>query len=196
MKLYWWHDSSVNNNPACGTKNRFTLSGNVEWPAQMSVGFRSAEPAHAYLASKPVSDSGFEAIRCGKLISESGIAQVAKELLENRCQTPVLKGMLENQCQTPVLEQQVSDTELGGGGRGAAGWRRGEGQALAVRLAGWAALWATPARNSAMKAASSSSSPSWMSRARRVLPSRLALNRPVGSGSAAPLAKVSLTAFL
>src|SRR5450830_313204 len=183
MKLYWWHDSSVNNNPACGTKNRFTLSGNVEWPAQMSVGFRSAEPAHAYLASKPVSDSGFEAIRCGKLISESGIAQVAKELLEN-------------QCQTPVLEQQVSDTELGGGGRGAAGWRRGEGQALAVRLAGWAALWATPARNSAMKAASSSSSPSWMSRARRVLPSRLALNRPVGSGSAAPLAKVSLTAFL
>src|SRR5688572_31498605 len=35
-----------------------------------------------------------------------------------------------------------------------------------------------------------------MSIARRVLPSRLELKRPDGSGSVAPLAKVSFTAFL
>ena len=51
---------------------------------------------------------------------------------------------------------------------------------------------ATAARISDLNAAASSSSVSWMSIARRVLPSRLALNNPAGSGSDAPLAKVSL----
>src|SRR5690606_26072735 len=45
-------------------------------------------------------------------------------------------------------------------------------------------------------AASSTCSPSRMSMARRTFPSRLALNRPDGSSSDAPLAKVILTTFL
>src|SRR5882724_7801463 len=42
----------------------------------------------------------------------------------------------------------------------------------------------------------STSSPSWRSIARLALPSRLALNRPEGSLSEAPLAKVSFTTLL
>src|SRR5262249_29505953 len=57
-------------------------------------------------------------------------------------------------------------------------------------------LSATAARMSALSAFSSILSPSWKSMARRVLPSRLELNRPDGSASDAPLAKVSFTAFL
>src|SRR5262245_794640 len=48
----------------------------------------------------------------------------------------------------------------------------------------------------AFKAFESTFSPSSKSIARLVLPSRLELNRPAGSGSEAPLAKVSFTAFL
>jgi hypothetical protein len=54
----------------------------------------------------------------------------------------------------------------------------------------------TAARMSAVKAFSSISSSSWTSIARRVLPSRLELNRPEGSSSEAPLKKVSLTTLL
>src|SRR6202047_3220111 len=50
-------------------------------------------------------------------------------------------------------------------------------------------------RTSALKADSSTSSPSWMSIARRVFPSRLELKRRAGSFSDAPLAKVSFTTF-
>jgi len=39
-------------------------------------------------------------------------------------------------------------------------------------------------------------SPSWMSMTRLTFPSRPELNRPEGSGNAAPLANVSLTMFL
>src|ERR1700704_1945290 len=49
---------------------------------------------------------------------------------------------------------------------------------------------------SACSAFSSILSPSWKSMARLVLPSRLELNRPEGSSSMAPLAKVNFTAFL
>src|SRR3954469_4575331 len=49
---------------------------------------------------------------------------------------------------------------------------------------------------SALKADSSTSSPSWMSIARRVFPSRLELKSRAGSFSDAPLAKVSFTTFL
>src|SRR5262245_50419164 len=49
---------------------------------------------------------------------------------------------------------------------------------------------------SAFNAFSSISSPSWKSMARLVPPSRLALNRPVGSFNEAPLAKVIFTTFL
>src|SRR6476646_11786990 len=55
---------------------------------------------------------------------------------------------------------------------------------------------ATAARMSAFSAPSSISSPSRRSMARLVLPSRLALKRPEGSSSAAPLAKVVFTALL
>src|SRR5439155_14377409 len=51
---------------------------------------------------------------------------------------------------------------------------------------------ATAAQISTLNAASSTSSPLCRSMARRVPPSRLALNRPEGSSSAAPLANVSL----
>src|SRR5437764_11545230 len=55
---------------------------------------------------------------------------------------------------------------------------------------------ATAARISAFNAFSSILSPSWISMARRVLPSRLELKRPTGSGSEAPLANVIFTTFL
>src|SRR5256885_16178288 len=57
-------------------------------------------------------------------------------------------------------------------------------------------LRATAWRTSALKADPSTSSPSWMSIARRVFPSRLELKRPAGSFSDAPLANVSLTTAL
>ena len=68
----------------------------------------------------------------------------------------------------------------------AGGFRRGR----AVRFS------ATAARTSARSAGSSIASPSRKSMARRVPPSRLALNRPDGSSSAAPLAKVVFTTAL
>src|SRR3984893_2420040 len=54
-------------------------------------------------------------------------------------------------------------------------------------------LRATAWRTSALKADSSTSSPSWMSIARRTFPSRLELKRRAGSLRDAPLAKVSFT---
>ena len=51
----------------------------------------------------------------------------------------------------------------------------------------------TAAFTSALKARASTFSPSRMSRARRMLPSRLELNRCAGSARLAPRAKVSLT---
>ena len=54
----------------------------------------------------------------------------------------------------------------------------------------------TAARTRAFSAFSSTFSPSRMSMARRALPSRLELNSLVGSGSDAPLAKVSFTTLL
>src|ERR1700691_4175511 len=59
-----------------------------------------------------------------------------------------------------------------------------------------AVLRATAWRTSAWKAVSLTFSPSWISIARRVLPSRLELKRRAGSFRDAPLAKVSLTTFL
>src|SRR5689334_6301774 len=59
-----------------------------------------------------------------------------------------------------------------------------------------APLRATAWRTSALKADSSTSSPSWMSIARRTFPSRLELKRRAGSFSDAPLANVSFTTFL
>src|SRR2546426_212960 len=64
------------------------------------------------------------------------------------------------------------------------------GQAVA------AAFRATAAFTSALKARASTFSPSWMSIALRVLPSRLELKRRDGSGRLAPWAKVSFTACL
>src|SRR5205807_2125346 len=55
---------------------------------------------------------------------------------------------------------------------------------------------ATAARMSAFNALSSIVSPSWISMARLVLPSRLELKRPEGSSSEAPLAKVIFTTVL
>ena len=60
----------------------------------------------------------------------------------------------------------------------------------------FAVFSAMAARISALNAVSSMRSPSWRSMARRVFPSRLALNSPDGSGSEAPFAKVSFTAAL
>src|SRR5258708_35522658 len=57
-------------------------------------------------------------------------------------------------------------------------------------------LSATAARMRSFKADSSTLSPSWMSMARLTFPSRLELNRPVGSFNAAPLANVILTTLL
>src|SRR4029077_10074547 len=57
-------------------------------------------------------------------------------------------------------------------------------------------LRTTAWRTSALKADSSTSSPSWMSIARRVFPSRLELKRRAGSLRDAPLAKVSFTILL
>ena len=55
---------------------------------------------------------------------------------------------------------------------------------------------ATAALTSALNATASTFSPSWMSIALRVLPSRLELKRRDGSGMQAPWAKVSLTTFM
>src|SRR5437870_8404634 len=57
-------------------------------------------------------------------------------------------------------------------------------------------LRATAWRTSALNADASTSSPSWMSIARRTFPSRLELKRRAGSLSDAPLAKVSFTTLL
>src|SRR2546422_11755674 len=57
-------------------------------------------------------------------------------------------------------------------------------------------LRTTAWRTSALKADSSTSSPSWMSIARRTFPSRLELKRRAGSFRDAPLEKVSFTTFL
>src|SRR5215831_7589107 len=57
-------------------------------------------------------------------------------------------------------------------------------------------LRTTAWRISALKADSSTSSPSWMSIARRTFPSRLELKRRAGSLSDAPLANVSFTTLL
>src|SRR6185312_5612423 len=57
-------------------------------------------------------------------------------------------------------------------------------------------LSATAARISSFNAASLIVSPSWISIARLTFPSRLELNRPEGSASAAPLANVIFTTFL
>src|SRR5947208_15375751 len=57
-------------------------------------------------------------------------------------------------------------------------------------------LRATAWRTSALNADSSTSSPSWMSIARRTFPSRLELKRRAGSFRDAPLAKVSFATFL
>src|SRR5471032_3332164 len=54
----------------------------------------------------------------------------------------------------------------------------------------------TASRKSALKATSSTFAPSGISIARRVFPSRLELNRRLGSFSDAPFANVSFTAFL
>jgi len=80
--------------------------------------------------------------------------------------------------------------------------RRGfaERTPLFAVLEGWDSaplrFMAMAARMRFFKAASSILSPSWMSVARLTFPSTLELNRPAGSGSAAPLANVILTAFL
>src|SRR5579864_1685211 len=57
-------------------------------------------------------------------------------------------------------------------------------------------LRATAWRTSALKADSSTVSPSWMSIARRTFPSRLELKSRPGSFRDAPLAKVNFTTFL
>src|SRR6266540_2887396 len=57
-------------------------------------------------------------------------------------------------------------------------------------------FWATAAFTSALKARASSFSPSWMSIALRVLPSKLELKRRDGSGILAPRANVSFTTFV
>src|SRR5215831_1513461 len=67
---------------------------------------------------------------------------------------------------------------------------RGFGLLLRMRLS------ATAARMRSFKADTLTLSPSWMSMARLMFPSRLELNRPEGSSSSAPLAKVILTTFL
>src|SRR2546421_10168083 len=57
-------------------------------------------------------------------------------------------------------------------------------------------FWATAAFTSALNARALTFSPSWMSIALRVLPSKLELKRPDGSGTLAPRANVSFTTFL
>src|SRR6266567_1673528 len=57
-------------------------------------------------------------------------------------------------------------------------------------------FWSTAAFTSALNARASTFSPSWMSIALRVLPSRLELKRRDGSGRLAPRANVSFTTFV
>ncbi len=91
----------------------------------------------------------------------------------------------------------------GKGGRKGGGEKRKEGKGGEGELGLPGADWrqrlsfsATAARISSLSASSSIASPSWMSMARLVLPSRLELKRPEGSSSDAPLAKVIFTTFL
>src|SRR6266545_7549458 len=58
------------------------------------------------------------------------------------------------------------------------------------------AILATAAFTSALNAPASTFSPSWMSIALRVLPSKLELNRRDGSGMLAPRANVSFTTLV
>src|SRR5688572_15338506 len=64
------------------------------------------------------------------------------------------------------------------------------------RLFAGGLLWATAAFTSALNALASTFSPSWMSIALRVLPSKLELKRREGSGILAPRANVSFTTFV
>src|SRR5207253_6408816 len=57
-------------------------------------------------------------------------------------------------------------------------------------------FWATAAFTSALNAPASTFSPTWMSIALRVLPSKLELKRRDGSGILAPRANVSFTTFV
>jgi hypothetical protein len=57
-------------------------------------------------------------------------------------------------------------------------------------------FWATAAFTRALNAAASTFSPSWMSIALRVLPSKLELKRRDGSGRVAPWANVTFTTFV
>src|SRR5262245_42026760 len=57
-------------------------------------------------------------------------------------------------------------------------------------------FWATAAFTSALNAPGSTFSPSWMSIALRILPSKLELKRRDGSGVLAPRANVSFTTFV
>src|SRR5207245_7652449 len=89
--------------------------------------------------------------------------------------------------------------------RACLGWGLGLGGRLAWRSSGLhlrvyrffaAPFLATAAFTSALNASASIFSPSWMSIARRVLPSRLELKRRDGSGMLAPRANVSFTTFV
>src|SRR5258708_39905480 len=71
-------------------------------------------------------------------------------------------------------------------------WR----QAGVYRFFAGGPFWATAAFTSALNAPASTFSPSWMSIALRVLPSKLELKRPDGSGILAPRANVSFTTFV
>src|SRR5260370_14104256 len=71
-------------------------------------------------------------------------------------------------------------------------WR----QAGVYRFFAGGPFWATAAFTSALNAPASTFSPSWMSIALRVLPAKLELKRPDGSGILAPRANVSFTTFV
>ena len=93
----------------------------------------------------------------------------------------------------PDLETKRKSASQAPPSRLAADWSRpwsDQGLVLCARLT------ATASRISALNAAASTSSPSAMSIARRVPPPSPELNRPAGSSSAAPRAKVSLTLSL
>ena len=72
----------------------------------------------------------------------------------------------------------------------------GRTKVLSAGILTYAVFSAAAARMSAFSAFSLIASPSWMSMARRTLPSRLELKRRAGSLRAAPLAKVSFTLSL
>src|SRR5438094_1914544 len=98
-----------------------------------------------------------------------------------------------------------------GASRGARGWASptsgvheivakdrmlGQGRLTVYRFFAGRPFWATAAWIKALNASASSTSPSRMSIARRVLPSRLELKSPRGSSKEAPRANVSLTTCL